>query len=161
MSQQLGATDVSLTLLIQGPKLPVHQPVTRWRGGRGRGLGAVEADLGVVGAVGEGTSVDVESGYRRTSKDSKLGVCRAFPRSLEPGELMASLAEPRRPGRGAEVTTVKVIGPWGQEHPNANVEFTLLLCPLADQLPAGLPVCILTSSLGLAGIAEALDPSRS
>lgn len=89
-----------------------------------------------------------------------------FPGPLTPaceaGELMASLAEPRRPGRGAEVTAIKVSGPWGQEHPNANVEFTLLLCPLlASQLPAGLPVCAPTCSLGLAGIAEVQDPSRS
>lgn len=46
----------------------------------------MEEDPAVVGVVGEGTAADVESGCNRTSRESKLGVCRAFPGSLETGD---------------------------------------------------------------------------
>lgn len=55
MSQQLGATDISVTMLIQGPKLSVYPSVTRC-GGR-RGSWACEG-IGEGAAAGIGVQLD-------------------------------------------------------------------------------------------------------
>lgn len=73
-SQQPGATDDSLTLLIQGPKLSVHQTVTRCGGQRGCwGCEGIE----------EGAVAGIVLGYNRIRGRASRrdeGVCRTFLR---------------------------------------------------------------------------------
>lgn len=83
--------------------------------------------------IEEGAVAGIVLGCNRIREEGKLGGSAGH--FLGPWTPTSEAgAEPSRPGGEAEVIAVKVSGPWGQEHPNANVEFTLRQCPLASLL---------------------------